>query len=213
MKLFQFLVAVFLLVSSVVVLADKPDPNVPNPPLQVQEYNVDADGYIAVHEQGTAKVDIQNSELDVHVNGGDINATVTGGSVTVDNTDTNPVPVTVENLPSEQDVYVNGGEMSVVTTVYTGQFSIASGDPAVEHTFSGGPIYATTIHAADGDDETYIEFYSPLAGDKVFAFWDPSGDFIEHTHSFTYPIPINGYRAYCANESESCGFRITVIGF
>ena len=214
MKLFQVLVAALLLISSAIVLAEKPDPNLPNPPLAVRDANVDGNDWIRVHEQGVASVDIiDTEELDVHVTGGQVDTTVTGGSITVDNTVSNAVPVTVENQPVEQDVYVNGGEMSVVTTAYSNQFSIAAGDPAVEHTFSGGPIYATTIHAADGDDEAYIEFYSPLTGGRVFAFWDPSGEFIEHTHSFTYPIPISGYRAACANESEACGFRITVIGF
>ena len=214
MKSFQFLVAALLLVSSSVVLAEKPDPNVPNPPLQVQEYNVDADGYIAVHEQGTA---------DVHVTGGQIDATITGGSVTVDNTDSNPVPVTVGNTGSnpvpvtvenaEQDVYVVGGEMNVPTKVWNAVFGIKAGDDSVTYEFSVGTIYATTIHVADGNDETIVEFFSPMTPDVAFAFWDHDGAFIEHTHSFTYPIPINAVRVSCQNESESCSWTISVWGF
>lgn len=72
MKKILVLVVALLLVSPT-VLAEKPDPNVPNPPLQVQEYNVDGDGYIAVHEQGIASVDIVDGvELDVNVTGGQV---------------------------------------------------------------------------------------------------------------------------------------------
>ena len=212
MKLFQILVAALLLASSAIVFAEKPDP-VDNPPLQVREANLDATGYIAVHEQGTAKVDIQNSELDVHVNGGEIDATVTGGTVTVDNTASNPVPVTVENQPAEQDVVVVGGEMTVPTKVWNGVFGMLAGDDAETYMFSVGTIYATTIHVADGNDETLVEFFSPTTPDIAISFWDFDGAFIEHTHSFTYPIPINGVRVTCENESESCSWTISVWGF
>lgn len=57
MKMFQFLVATMLLITSAVVWADKPDPELPNPPIQVMEYNVDADGNIAVHEQGVVAIE------------------------------------------------------------------------------------------------------------------------------------------------------------
>ena len=109
MKSVQFLVAALLLVASPVVLAGKPDPNVPNPPLQVLEYNVDADGWIAVHEQGTASVDIvdteeldvniTNAELDVNVTGGSIDADVTGSIVKVTNEDDPLTPLMVSEGP------------------------------------------------------------------------------------------------------------------
>ena len=212
MKLFQFLVAALLLVSSTIILAEKPDPNLPNPPLATRDANVDGNDWIRVHEQGTAKVDVQGI-ADVHVTGGQIDADVTGSSVTVDNTVNNPVPVTVENQPVEQDVYVNGGEMSIPTKVWNGVFGMLAGDPSETYMFSVGTIYATTIHVADGDDETNVEFFSPTTPDIAIAFWDYDGAFIEHTHSFTYPIPINGVRVSCQNESESCSWTISVWGF
>ena len=43
-----------------------PDPH-PGATGPVREQNVDGSGYIAVHEQGVAAVDITNSELDVNV--------------------------------------------------------------------------------------------------------------------------------------------------
>ena len=66
--------AVILLVSPNVIFAGKPDPSVPNPPLQVLEHNIDGNGWIAVHEQGTA---------DVNVTGGSIDADVSGSTVDV----------------------------------------------------------------------------------------------------------------------------------
>ena len=60
MKKCQFLlVTPLLLLISAVVWAGKPDP-VDNPPLQVREANVDADGWIAVHEQGVVDAEISN---------------------------------------------------------------------------------------------------------------------------------------------------------
>jgi hypothetical protein len=211
MKLFQFLLAALLLISSAIVLADKPDPVLPNPPLAVRDANVDGNDWIRVHEQGTAKVEVQGT-ADVNVTGGQIDATVTGGSVTVNNTGSNPVPVTVEN--AEQDVYVVGGEMTVPTKVWGGIINMTSSESQRIFVFSNGPIYATTIHVSDRDDESAVEFWSPmLQSDPAFTFWDPEGAFIEHTHSFTYPIPISEVRTSCLNEQLPCVFDITVWGF
>jgi len=59
MKRILLLVVILLLVSPA-VLAEKPDPTAPNRPLQVKEFNVDGNGWIAVHEQGTADVNVLN---------------------------------------------------------------------------------------------------------------------------------------------------------
>jgi len=58
MKLFQFLVAAILLVSYTVQAQEPPDPT-PGATKPVREQNLDADGWIAVHEQGT--VEVQNA--------------------------------------------------------------------------------------------------------------------------------------------------------
>ena len=81
-----------------VVSAQRPDP-APGVPLPIREQNLDATGWIKVHEQGTA--------------------TVTG-TVNVGNF---PSSVTVSNFPETQNVNVIGGEVSTkpspVTTGYS----------------------------------------------------------------------------------------------
>ena len=85
MKLFQFLVAALLFLFVGSALAVPPDPSLPNPPLQVREANVDSNDWIAVHEQGTAKVEVQ----------GVVDVNVTGGTVTVDS-----IPnIVIESMP------------------------------------------------------------------------------------------------------------------
>ena len=208
MKLFQLLVAAMLLISSAIVLAEKPDP-VDNPPLQVREANT-VNGWIAVHEQGTAKVDIQNTELNVNVTGGEIE--VTGGEIEINNTSSNPVPVNVENLPVEQAVVVNAGQLSPVTRVYYDTWSLAW-DGSGQHCFAS-PINATTISINNFDSELNISFKSPLAPDLwVLNFTDTDAEYALQTYSFTYPIPLSCVAVGCLNESDPCLVEITVFGF
>ena len=214
MKLFQFLVAALLLISSAIVLAEKPDP-VDNPPLQVREANIDEQGLIRVHEWGTAKVDIQNTELDVNVTGGEIE--VTGGEIEINNTSSNPVPVNVENLPVEQGVFVNAGKLSPVTRYYSDRWDVAEGEYG-EHTFENGPIYATSIHISGSYTEwSAVTFESGLfsTGDKVAFVLRVKEDFHPvDTASFMYPIPLDGLRVDCAEaEYGTCHVTITVHGF
>jgi len=69
------LTAILLVTSYSVVAGTKPDP-VPNPPLQVREANVDGTtGLIRVHEEGTAKVEVQGV-ADVNVTGGSLEVTI-----------------------------------------------------------------------------------------------------------------------------------------
>ena len=81
MKLFQFLVAVLLLVSLSPALADPPDPH-EGASQPTREQNLDDNDWIAVHEQGTAKVEVQGV-ADVNITGGQIDANITGGEVEV----------------------------------------------------------------------------------------------------------------------------------
>jgi hypothetical protein len=211
MKLFQLLVAALLLASSASVFAEKPDPT-ENPPLQVREANTDTSGYIAVHEQGTA---------DVNVTGGTINANVTGGSITVDNTDANPVPIAgsvgVNNFPGEQGVWVDGGNMSPVTKAYWDVWNIDAGESQGPHYFSIGPILATTIHVSDGDEETVVTFFSsslhPDGNHQILTVFDNAGAAPDHFFTFPNPVEIDAVKVSCLNESETCSVGVTVVGF
>jgi hypothetical protein len=226
MKLFQFLVAALLLISSAIALAEKPDPNLPNPPLAVREANVDGSDWIRVHEQGTAKVDIQNTELAVNVTGGEIEVTggeieITGGEMEV----TNTVDVHVDNIPSQQDVFVTAGRLSTVTQVFAQDFVLIP-DELAEAEF-GRTIDATTITISPGAHdfgggtsvpEYIVRFYSPLVANvdpvqPVLILRDPDANLVHESISFTYPIPLGGLTVECINEDHYCDVSITVFGF
>ena len=212
--------AALLLAFAGSVLAVPPDPALPNPPLQVREANVDDDDWIRVHEQGTAKVDVQGI-ADVNVTGGTIDANVTGGSVTVDNTNANPVPVvgtvTVDNFPGQQGVWVDGGHLSPVTKAFWDVWNVDARESQGPEYFAIGPILATTIHVSDGDEETSVVFYSsslhPDGSHIILTIFDNAGATPDHTISFPNPVEIDAVKVSCGNESESCSVGITVVGF
>jgi len=197
MKLIQSLLAAALLVASPLVFAEKPDP-VDNPPLQIREQNLDPTGWIAVHEQGTADVSISSStELDVHV--------------TNDTLDVSGSTVSVDNFPAVQAVTMDAGELSSVTSHYSNEFYTTAGGE-IEHIFSGGPVYATTIFINNrSSDEFWIKLFT--SGSDFISIADFDGVIPIHHYSFTYPIPIERIWMRCTNESEGCGPWITIIGF
>lgn len=77
-------------------VADSPPDPVPGATKPVREQNLDANEWIAVHEQGTANVEVQNDEtnpipvdvqgtVEATIEGGSIEAEITGGEVEVTN--------------------------------------------------------------------------------------------------------------------------------
>jgi len=206
------LTAVLALISYSVAAAP-PTPALPNPPLQVREANVDGNDWIAVHEQGTAKVEVQGT-ADVHVTGGQIDAQITGGQVEINNTSSNPVAVegtvSVDNFPNQQEVLVNGGELSVITQYHHSNWQLVPAEVQGPMTFTN-PIYATFINIASGDAEVVVYLDT---GPNVITFSDTGGDIGTHSISLTYPIPITGIQLVaCYNESENCIVNIEIFGF
>jgi hypothetical protein len=98
---------------------DKPEPDTP-----VAEQNLDSNGYIAVHEQGTANVNVTGGNMTV---GGTIAATQSGTwTVGVNNFPSiQPVSgtVSVGNLPTTQNVNVTNSSIPVAGTVEIGNSS------------------------------------------------------------------------------------------
>lgn len=204
MRKILIVAAVFLLVSPNVIFAAKPDPNVPNPPLQVLEHNVDASGWIAVHEQGTASVDIVDTEeLDVNITNSELDVNITNPKLLVD----------VDNLPTIQDVDVIGGELSPVTQFWTHYFSVTP-DEVTQTIMFTSTIYATTINVSDLADETHVYFLSAQSpGANALLYLDGDAAIPFHTDSFTYPIPLEGVKVSCVNESDTCQVHVSVHGF
>jgi hypothetical protein len=181
-----------------------PDPR-PGATVPVREQNVDMDGWIAVHEQGTAAVDVTNSSL-----------TVTG-TVDVGNfPDEQDVHVT--NFPATQDVNVVGGSLTAqpVTAVYKQTFSLGAGGA---DTVAFGPIDATTVILSKvPGTESLVTLFSPLVPwshptDSVWSLSDPDGNHSLVVNAFQHPIPLDGVFVSCLNESEDCHIKVTVFGF
>ena len=205
MKLFQFLVAALLLASSAIVLAEKPDPNLPNPPLATRDANVDGNDWIRVHEQGTANV---------HVEGGSIDANITGGTV-----DAN-----VTNFPSVQDVSIVDepvdvdavifGDVNVKLIPATAAYANTLGLEAQEsHDVSFPTINATAIVISTYiQDEVQMSFASPGHTSNLMNLYFES-DNTFRSMSFTHPIPINGIHVICRNDSENCAISVSVLGY
>ena len=172
--------------------AAAPDPT-PGPPQPVREQNLDADGFIRVHEQGVAKSEITNSNL-----------TVTLSNPSLD--------VNVKNFPATQNVNVVGGSTTpqAVTNATQLIFNVEDGDNQ-DQTFA--TINVTSILITSGDDEYELHAGSPLTGSDLFIAYDPSGDDETRQITFAAPVPLNRMTLYCANESENCADAVLLTGF
>ena len=209
------LITALLLISSPLWAGAKPDP-VPNPPLQVREANVDGDGWIAVHEQGTANVEVQGV-ADVYVTGGQIDAEITGGNVDVSGS-----TVSVDNFPATQDVNVTGGMIDALIPPATAYSNpnlgvLEAGDTV---TVDFATVFATTIViwdssvTGDGDPEFQLWIRSPLnGGNSLFKYAYDETLYTIDMRSFTHPIPVSGVEVWCKNESADCTIGISIIGY
>ena len=204
MNVLKIVVAAFSGVLAANVLAVAPDPNVPNPPLTTMEANVDENGWIAVHEQGEADVNIVNEEaIDVNVTGGTVDAEITGGEVEVTN------EVTVK-LADDEVVSV---EVVANSSTYADRhnFYLDYGDNWYERiTLPGSPVELThvscsaTSTAVDATHSLsvllYAGFYYEDMDRAEFAKIAPDGVcgpfFGEHANF--EPIPT--FTSYCTTN-------------
>jgi hypothetical protein len=197
--------AMAMLMSSV---SAQPEPT-PGPSQPVRERNLDVNGLIRVHEQGTANVNVANSQLTV------------SGTVSVDNF---PTSINVGNFPQVQDVNVTGGAVKAEPSPATLGFShdvCAEPDQVVTVTLSS-VINATdlTINASL-DTEFAIYFKSPIPtsgsglpgiGQAVFSHQNFDGEDFSMHHAFTRPVPINAVVMHCTNESSLCCSFVNIVG-
>jgi hypothetical protein len=186
----------------------QPEP-VPGPSQPVREQNLDANRFIRVHEQGTANVNVANSQLTV------------GGTVSVDNF---PSSFSVNNFPSQFDVNVTGGTVEASAPVASTSFA---GSITVQAKETGSLSFATinathlSISPVTPSPEVVVQIQSPLSGltflsvpNTLFYLNDPDGDRLgpSYMQSFTRPVPINGVTVFCANESNLCQLLVSVVG-
>ena len=207
-RIFSAIVAMNVALFGVAGAAPKspPDPH-EGATMPVREQNVDSQGYIAVHEQGTAKVDVQNSELDVNITNSTLD--VSGSTVSVD------------DFPATQDVYVTDGIVDTVippaTAVRRPSFSLDAGESG---TYDFATINATTIvmwdNSVTGDNDPEFQLWvrSPLTGGGgMFKYAYEDGLQNLDMRSFTHPIPVSGVEIWCKNESLACILGVSIIGY
>ena len=162
--------------------AQPPNPP-PPPPIKVLEQNLDAQGFIRVHEQGTSRVT------------GTV--AVSGGSIAVTN-----FPSTLMAHPAP------------VVGALAFHFNV---DTTLQEPFA--TINATAIHISAGAAEAEVWFQSPLSGltlsgipNVLLRYDGTNGSLRNFNATFPQPVPLNGMRIICLNESFTCSLTIAVIG-
>ena len=172
---------------------DAQPPEAPPPPLRVLEQNRDSLGFIKVHEQGTANVN------------------VTSGSLNVDGA------VSVTNFPATQNVFVTGGTLDSASLTPVAQ--IHALDVNLQPGQSSGQItLSTTLNAvvvsAGALREGGITFYSPLPGGAPLfslSLGQAGGGGVD-VKSFAHPIPITGVEFFCSsNAADTCFMGVKIM--
>jgi hypothetical protein len=168
----------------------------PPPSFTVREQNLDANGFIRVHEQGVLS--------------------------TVANISNFPTSFSVNNFPETQNVKITGGELQAkAPPVTTGISARMSAEPNEVITFIlPATINATTISIGKGDHEAGVYFKSPMSvdgpgaavGPTVFHVVDLQGRVPFANHSFTRPVPINAVVLHCRNEAQTCFVDFDILG-
>ena len=166
------------------VKGEQPNPT-PGPSQPVLEQNKDANGFIRVHEQGTADVNVTNAVLPIS---GNVNANVSG-----------TVRATIP----------------AATTTFWHTFILTPPFISDELSFPTINASAIHVQLGDFDTETRVYFKSPLVatgfGAGLFLLRaEPTkkGDLI----TFTQPVPINGVEVHCTQNVIPCSALVSVVG-
>jgi len=181
---FYFALAATLALGLSLAVADTPNPT-PGPSQKVLEQNLDANGLIKVHEQGTANVNVTNASVVVS---GNVNANVSG-----------TVRATIPPA----------------TTTFLHTFILTPPFISDELSFPTINASAIHVQLGDFDTETRVYFKSPLVdtgfGAGLFLLRaEPAkkGELI----TFTQPVPINGVEVHCTQNVIPCSAIVSVVG-
>lgn len=179
------------------VVVAQPNP-APGPPLPVKEQNLDANGWIKVHEQGTATV----------------NGTVSVGNF--------PSSIEISNFPETQNVNVTGGQVdTIVPPVTVGLSETVCAEPHQTATVSLATMAVTDLTVSNKiKNEVAVYFHSPITitgnggtiGQTVFEHQDHDGEVAALHHTFTRAVPIHEFVLHCTNESDTCCVTVDLVG-
>ena len=216
--------ALILTLLAMPALADPPSGATPGATKPVAEQNVDANGYIMVHEQGVAKVDVQNSNLNVAVTNTPTVNVASMPNVTIDSLPS----VTIDN--SSLDVRVTNAALPVSGTVAISNFPPAppsSPLPTVTRLHDIGIVIPAgeertltfpTLNTVSFELTSYGNSYLATMSGPLGTVFFVSSDDTDHETSpylrtFTYPVPLNSVLLYCNNSVDDCLFDGTILGF
>lgn len=161
------------------------------PATPVLEQNLDEafdPAAIRVHEQGVAKVDVQNTDLDVEV-----------------------------EFPATQDVRVTNTIVSPVPTVAAPANTSVSVDETLDagdgRTVSlGSTIEASLINLNNFNNDEYTVSFEFGEEQRWFTWSDFDGNTEQEAIPLSQPIPISQVRIRCHNEFDSCVIHLDVVG-
>ena len=184
----------------------------PNRPVAVTESNVDEDGSIRVHEQGTVSVDVVTEDLEVSVSDEVPLSVELGSSSASLLTDIEDALVALDPgadgpAPRAADA-VRFFDFSMERSIFTAQ--------AIPRLLQMEPIVATTMLISAENDELIVEGYrgGSEASDRVFSVGHREMGF-PNTLVVTFPAPflLDEIGVWCGNEAEDCEISISVIGY
>ena len=179
------------------------------PPILTAETNLDEDGNIRVHEQGTVDVQLVGSTVDLLVD------------------DSEPLDVELASasaglLGEIRDLLAAPGGTGVPQAADAVRFFDFSMDSSILTTqvaprlLEMDPILATTLLISAENDELIVEGFNgePDESDQVFSVGHGGMGFPNTLAvSFPAPVPMDLLGIWCGNESEDCEISISVIGY
>ena len=175
--------------------------------VETEELNVDENGFIAVHEQGVADVNI------------------VGGDSTVSIDDTDPVEVNVSSMPTVdldtatdevladikdllQQVVDQETSRVVVDQFRRKTLNMTSGQ---QKTFTFDPILATHLFIGSDGDEIQV-LINNIGGTRAFIGSTDETFPVAFSVPFSYPVRISAVSVSCQNEVFDCRTDIAVFG-
>jgi hypothetical protein len=190
----RYLLLVVLAILGVIALLHTTTAQVPQVPdphqgssTPVREQNLDSSGWIKVHEQGQADVNITNGSLQV------------SGEVSVSNF---PQTLELQMPPANTFGTAPGGEPSEETTV---NFSTTVNATTIA-------MWDSSL-TEDNNPEFWLRVLSPLVPNGwILQFNHDDGLDTHDIQTFPQPIPVSGLTVVCLNESNTCTVGIRVIG-
>ena len=185
----------------------------------VTETNLDANGFIRVHDQGTVNVALTSTGSTVKID-------PAGNTVSLSSTDRAKLDTAnthlrnIEgqanklNFDGSGNLKTAASPPALATKFYNRTFSVDNDNTT--HLFDfPEKIKATMIIVSNADDDLFIDFYDAQNGGLNFNLrlnGEGKDGAANYTLPLSQPLEVNGVDLLCANTISNCRFTINVIG-